>query len=320
MSSDHTAVSPRRFVGPAEDGPASVVVLPDGASIVIGFAGGAVRRVELSSGATLWEGERTHGKVLQALVHSPDGTTIASCAEDRLAMLWDADTGRAVGELPHPGGVFAIAFSPDGSHLATGASDDDVRIWRLDDMTSVMRLSGHAAWVTSVAWVGDGTTLLSGSNDATVRYWDPSSGEPLRCLELAGRPLALERQQDRLALASSDTYAYVLEASTFEPLYRMAGHTGEVNCAAWSPDGSYVATGSDDRSVRIWGTEPIEGLAREVARFDVEAPFVWRLAWSPDASFLAAGLGDNSVVIIDTTAIGTGAERASDGATGPKVE
>jgi len=30
------------------------------------------------------------------------------------------------------------------------------------------------------------------------------------------------------------------------------GHELAVNCMAWSCDGHYLATGSDDRTVRIW--------------------------------------------------------------------
>ncbi|HWM93751.1 MAG TPA: WD40 repeat domain-containing protein [Thermoanaerobaculia bacterium] len=32
----------------------------------------------------------------------------------------------------------------------------------------------------------------------------------------------------------------------------LAGHSGPINSVAWSPDGQCVATGSDDRTVKVW--------------------------------------------------------------------
>jgi WD40 repeat protein len=35
----------------------------------------------------------------------------------------------------------------------------------------------------------------------------------------------------------------------------LRGHTGGINRIAWSPDGHYLASPSDDKSLRIWDVE-----------------------------------------------------------------
>ena len=38
-------------------------------------------------------------------------------------------------------------------------------------------------------------------------------------------------------------------------LRTLKGHTGDIRSVAWSPDGSRIASGSGDNTVRIWGAE-----------------------------------------------------------------
>ena len=85
----------------------------------------------------------------------------------------------------------------------------------------------------------------------------------------------------------------------------LTGHDGQVEGAVIAPDGSWLATGGSDGTVRIW--DPATG--QQQAVFRGHRGRVYTVAAAPDGSWLAAGgAGDNRVLIWD---VATGAVRAT---------
>ena len=62
---------------------------------------------------------------------SPDGKRIVTASEDKTARLWDAETGKPIGEplKGHEGAVSSAAFSPDGKRIVTASADKTARLW-----------------------------------------------------------------------------------------------------------------------------------------------------------------------------------------------
>ena len=65
------------------------------------------------------------------MAFSPDGTRIVSGSDDSTVRVWDAATGRPVGQPlnGHTGSVTSVAFSPDGKRIVSGSEDKTVRVW-----------------------------------------------------------------------------------------------------------------------------------------------------------------------------------------------
>ncbi len=75
----------------------------------------------------------------------------------------------------------------------------------------------------------------------------------------------------------------------------LAGHTGAVFAAAWSPDGRRLATAGEDRIILVWDTGR-DGSPEKIA---YHQGAVQALAWSPDGRRLASGGEDRIVGIWD---------------------
>ncbi len=114
-----------------------------------------------------------HESYIESINFSPNGTRLATDCDDNTASLWDAHTGRPLGEsMRHEKAVNSVAFSPDGLRLATASADNTAHRW--DAMTGLPLGEPmlHESNVQNVAFSPDGTRLATASQDKTARLWD----------------------------------------------------------------------------------------------------------------------------------------------------
>ncbi len=84
---------------------------------------------------------------------------------------------------------------------------------------------------------------------------------------------------------------------TYHPTTTLSGHTDWVRDVAWAPtilQKSYIASASQDKTVRIWTSDPSSPNDWKATVLNFDA-VLWRVSWSLSGNVLAVSGGDNKV-------------------------
>jgi WD40 repeat protein/serine/threonine protein kinase len=231
---------------------------------------GRVRVWDLDTGKPVWE-QKAPAEWVEDVAYSPDGRWLAAASghesvpsETGEVTLREARTGAQIQEFPvEKGGALGVAFSPDSRWLASGCVDGIVRIWdTMDPAVRPRELRGHIGMVKRVRFLPDGRLASAGgsffgSDFGEVKIWDLATG-------------------------------HVID---------LRGHTSIVECLASGPAGRRLATGSNDRTIKLWDTMTGE----EVLTLRGHTAGVLRVAFSPDGERIASGGSDWTVRVWDTS-------------------
>nr|MDZ8047853.1 serine/threonine-protein kinase [Nostoc sp. DedQUE02] len=71
----------------------------------------------------------------------------------------------------------------------------------------------------------------------------------------------------------------------------LKGHSSDVNSVAFSPDGTTLASASDDKTIKLWNIASGE----EIRTLQGHSNWIWAVGFSPDSKTLASGSADTTI-------------------------
>ncbi|OMH84571.1 WD repeat-containing protein 26 [Zancudomyces culisetae] len=188
--------------------------MPDGSSFISGG---------LDKNMFMWSVE---GKILHSwnvprihdLSVSSDGTKILVADNENKILLFNFATKTPYSAIKEVSNILSISFALDSKFALVGVQNSQLHLWDLEAQKIILTYDGHkqGTYVSRCTFAAPNESLVvCGSADGNVHVWSRRSGSTIQVLH---------------------------------------GHKGNVNCCAWSYSNKhlYLATASDDHTVRIW--------------------------------------------------------------------
>jgi U3 small nucleolar RNA-associated protein 13 len=218
------------------------------------------------------------------IIPSPDGVAsrIAVATNSAQVRLFDLSNFSCEVLDRHTGTVLCVDVSPCGRYLATCGKDKQMRIWHVASNKSVAVAVGHAEAVGSTALSrklgrydvrgkaatnGGGAFVVTVSMDRTLKRWNlPGASDLDECAEN-------DEELPLKAFASA------------------RAHEKDINIVSIAPNDSLIATGSQDKTVKLWKSTDLSLRAT----LKGHRRGVWDCQFSPYDRVLATGSGDKTI-------------------------
>jgi WD40 repeat protein/serine/threonine protein kinase len=242
-----------------------------------------------------------HTNWVRDIAFSPDDSLIATASVDRSIRFWDATNGEsAFIPMVAQDQVWSIAFDSEGKILISGSGENILR-WSLESTTHVITTS-HQNNVNDFALSPDGKLLAtvsggaSGTPDNTLRLWN-QVGEQVGLIDAHRGPvtsISFSTTQTLLVTTSADQTAVIWDYTSLDNMtvVHVLRHDALVWRAVFSPDGTTIATGTENGVLMLWDVATGNLLGEPINAHEGD---VFALAFSPDGTLLASGGSDNII-------------------------
>lgn len=237
---------------------------PDGARLVVGTDVGVwVYDVQSGNETALFNDKSGQ---INALAFSPDGKTLASGGfANPIIQLWDLETGTKLTNITYPennDSTDCLAFTNNGRTLIRLDKSGRITHWDIETTQQLSKRHGVDGR-QSVVFSNLFNAFVTGHEDGKIRFWDATTGREQK--SLIGHSGFLKR-------ADRDVWTL-----------------------AFSKDGKTLASGSMDKTVRLWDVEKRKSLGK----FLGHESWITAVAFSSDGSMIASGDADKVIKLWD---------------------
>ncbi len=214
---------------------------------------------------------------VKALDISSDGSYLACSGDDGYVEVWDSNSFNLVNRMRSSSNdILAIAISSDNKKVASGGDDKVIDIWNIKSGEQIAKLEGHRDTITNIGFIDYNRKIVSTAEDKKVKIWDI-----LRKKEIYSYLAPSNEYGDIKVAKSFDDYTILglTEVESAEGNYRRRNgppvwkytikfkdnqgntlkefnqHREPITDIAVAGNRAYMATSSEDKTIRLWDLE-----------------------------------------------------------------
>ncbi|WP_017315435.1 WD40 domain-containing protein [Mastigocladopsis repens] len=209
-----------------------------------------------------------HNERITSISFSPDGQKVVSGCDDSTIKLWGLNGEIIKSFEKHQKSITSLSFSPDGKQIASASTDGTVKLWSLDGK-EITIWNDRNELFSSVSFSPDGQTIAAtGLNGSSLKLWG-RNGSLLKTIptSYSGEQTSFSRDSQSIAWAGLvERFSVEDQESTISvklsrmdtgdiTTLKLPGHKNRVISFSFSPDLHMLASGSEDKTVKLWNLE-----------------------------------------------------------------
>lgn len=273
------------------DGVLTLAFSPCGKFLATAGEDNTIRLWDIPDGIEIQSIEAHEGDV-RAVAFSPDGDIFASASWDKTVKIWKTADCSTIAEADsHEAPVNALAFAPDGKLLYSGSDDTTIKVFgcpgcslkttlkpEIGDIkalavspSGLLAIGGtelqllapggemlkdndsYIYGVRSLAFSPDGKRLAVATGmEKRLEIWDTEKLEEAGSVKDSDWVNCAAFTPDGKYVVTGGTAVKVWDPATGACLKTFEGHADEIYSVDISPDGKYIASASNDKTVKLW--------------------------------------------------------------------